>query len=161
GGGPRQVRSIRDFASRRRPGGDVAMNRLYVVESTPTATGARADHRLPLMAAEVELLAWLLAGELDAPPKKPIVEPPPRAEWVRAAAKDLAAHRGSSVIVAGDHQSPAVHALAYVLNVALGNVGKTVMLTDPVAAHPVHIISSLRDLVNDIDAEKVDVLLIL
>src|SRR5262249_37206151 len=114
GGGPRQVRAIRDFASRRRPGTDVEMNRLYVVESTPPATGARADHRLPLAAAEVELLTWLLAGELEALPQKPIVQPPPYAEWVRAVAKDLTAHRGSSVVVAGDHQSPAVHALAYV-----------------------------------------------
>ncbi len=30
------------------------MNRLYVVESTPSSTGARADHRLPVRAVEIE-----------------------------------------------------------------------------------------------------------
>ena len=30
------------------------MNRLYVIESTPTTTGAKADHRLPLRAVEIE-----------------------------------------------------------------------------------------------------------
>jgi len=36
------------------------MNRLYVVESTPTTTGAKADHRLPLKARQVESLASLM-----------------------------------------------------------------------------------------------------
>ncbi len=161
GCGPQQVRFIRDFASRRRPGSDVEMSRLYVVESTPTPTGARADHRLPLAAAEVEAFAWFLAAELGAVPKSANAGEPAHADWLRAVAKDLAAHRGSSLVVAGHHQSPVAHALAYVLNVALGNVGKTVVLTEPVAAQPVHTVSSLRDLVQDIDTEKVDVLLIL
>ena len=30
------------------------MSRLYVAESTPSSTGAKADHRLPLRAAEIE-----------------------------------------------------------------------------------------------------------
>ena len=29
------------------------MNRLYAIESTPTLTGAKADHRLPVKASEV------------------------------------------------------------------------------------------------------------
>ncbi len=40
------------------------MNRLYVVESTPSNTGAMADHRLPLRAAEIEAFALALAAEL-------------------------------------------------------------------------------------------------
>ncbi len=44
-GFPGSTRYIRDFAKRRDP--DVGnMNRLYVVESTMSATGAKADHRL-------------------------------------------------------------------------------------------------------------------
>ena len=43
-GFPGNVRYIRDFAKRRNPDGK--MNRLYVIESTPTTTGAKADHRL-------------------------------------------------------------------------------------------------------------------
>src|SRR4051812_28477363 len=50
GGFPGNVKYIRDFASRRNPDGN--MNRLYVIESTPSATGAKADHRLPIRAAD-------------------------------------------------------------------------------------------------------------
>src|SRR5258708_8124117 len=58
-GFPGNVRYIRDFAKRRNP--DAPMNRLYVVESTPSSTGAKADHRFPVRASEVEVLARDLA----------------------------------------------------------------------------------------------------
>src|SRR5271166_683684 len=57
-GFPGNVRYIRDFAKRRNPDGK--MNRLYVIESTPTTTGARADHRIPVRAAHVEWFAFSL-----------------------------------------------------------------------------------------------------
>ena len=40
------------------------MNRLYVVEPMPTPTGAKADHRLPLRAGDIEEFAWALAGAI-------------------------------------------------------------------------------------------------
>src|ERR1700691_5862370 len=49
-GFPGNVRYIRDFAKRRNPDGK--MNRLYVAESTPTTTGAKADHRAAVRASE-------------------------------------------------------------------------------------------------------------
>src|ERR1700687_4542706 len=51
-GFPGNTRYIRDFAKRRDPDGK--MNRLYVVESTPSSTGAKADHRLSLTATEID-----------------------------------------------------------------------------------------------------------
>ena len=54
-GFPGNVRYIRDFAARRNPDGN--MNRLYVIESTPTTTGAKADHRLPLVSVAIEVFA--------------------------------------------------------------------------------------------------------
>ena len=74
---------------------------------------------------------------------------------------DLVKHRGSSVLVAGDHQSPVVHALVHVMNDALGNVDKTVFYTDPVDANPVNRTESLHELVEDIRGGKVDLLVIL
>ena len=38
------------------------MNRLYVVESTPSSTGAKADHRLPMRGAIVKLSRGLCAA---------------------------------------------------------------------------------------------------
>ena len=161
GSGVGQVRHLRDFSARRRVTLGSTMNRLYAVESMPSVTGARADHRLALAATDVEVLAWALAAELGALPQKPKGPAPEYARWLEAVAKDLGAHRGTSIVVAGDHQPPGVHALAHVLNHALGNVGQTVVYTDPVAAEPVHSLASLKDLVTDMDAGKVEVLLIL
>ena len=60
--GAGSLRYARQFAARRRVrGGQTAMNRLYVVEPMPTPTGAKADHRLPLRAADIEVFAWALA----------------------------------------------------------------------------------------------------
>src|SRR5205807_3395370 len=74
---------------------------------------------------------------------------------------DLKAHHGSSVVIAGEHQSPVVHALAHAMNQALGNVGRTVIYTDPVNVNPINQADSLRDLVNDMRGGKVDMLFIL
>ena len=67
--GRNHVRHLRDFSARRKPGS--AMNRLYAVESSPTPTGARADHRLALSASDVAGFAWALAAELRAVPRGP------------------------------------------------------------------------------------------
>jgi molybdopterin-containing oxidoreductase family iron-sulfur binding subunit len=64
-------------------------------------------------------------------------------------------------VIAGDHQPPAVHALAHAMNQALGNVGQTVFYTEPVDANPVNQYESLYTLVQDMSAGKVDLLLIL
>src|SRR5437764_13722696 len=56
-------------------------------------------------------------------------------KFLLAAGKDLQNRRGSSVVIAGDHQPPAVHALAHAINQALGNIGKTVFYTAPVLWH--------------------------
>ena len=73
--GPGRLRYTRDFTARRKVRGNQhEMNRLYVVESTPSNTGAMADHRLPLRAAEIEAFTLALAAEvgvawpLPAPP---------------------------------------------------------------------------------------------
>src|SRR5262249_49329192 len=63
-GFPGNTRYIRDFAKRRNPDG--AMSRLYVVECTPTSTGAKADHRLPLRANEVSRVAQILPAGSSA-----------------------------------------------------------------------------------------------
>ena len=47
------------------------------------------------------------------------------------------------------------------MNQSLGNVGKTVLYTDPVDANPVNQTESIKELVGDINAGKVDLLIIL
>jgi molybdopterin-containing oxidoreductase family iron-sulfur binding subunit len=68
GGGPASIKYSRDFSTRRREGVDAeaadsgaSMNRLYAIESTPTLTGAKADHRLALKASEIAAAAQALS----------------------------------------------------------------------------------------------------
>jgi molybdopterin-containing oxidoreductase family iron-sulfur binding subunit len=158
-GFPGTARYARDFAARRNP--DANMNRLYVVESTPSSTGMKADHRLPLRASEVENFTRALAGALGVNDAAGSSGGAEAQKFVAALAKDLQSHKGLSVVTAGDHQSPAVHALAHAMNQALGNVGQTVFYTEPVDANPVNRSQSLHALVEDIRGGKVDVLMIL
>jgi MoCo/4Fe-4S cofactor protein with predicted Tat translocation signal len=156
-GYPGNVRYIRDFAEKRNP--DAEMSRLYVVESTPSSTGAKADHRLPLRAIQIEGLARQLSEFLALLGRGNFAAD--THPFVYAAATDLMAHKGASVVIAGDHQPPAVHALAHAMNAALGNVGKTVVYTEPVDANPVNQTESLRNLVSDMRAGNVDLLIIM
>jgi MoCo/4Fe-4S cofactor protein with predicted Tat translocation signal len=160
--GPGHVRYAREFSSRRdlAAGPASKLNRLYIVESMTTSTGAVADHRLPLRSTDIEDFARLLAvatGITVAPGRGAKI----RADWVSAVARDLSAHRGSCIVISGENQPPVVHALAHAINAALGNVGKTVVYTEPLEANPVNELESLRDLVNDLEAGQVESLLIL
>jgi molybdopterin-containing oxidoreductase family iron-sulfur binding subunit len=161
--GPGCLRYAHDFANRRKVlGRDARMNRMYVMESTPTSTGTMADHRLGLRASEIEGFARAVAQGLGV--LGGAAEPAssgPLAKWIEALVRDLQGHRGVSLVVAGDGQPPAVHALAHALNQALGNVGSTVIHTDPVEANPVDQTASLQALVADMDAGKVNLLVIL
>jgi MoCo/4Fe-4S cofactor protein with predicted Tat translocation signal len=161
--GPGHVRYAREFSSRRViEGTNAKLNRLYVVESMPTSTGAVADHRKPLRAGDIEAFARDVAAAAGvAGANSGAASSKIAAEWTRVVAKDLAAHRGTSLVIAGEEQPPAVHALAHAMNAALGNVGKTVYYTETLEANPVNEMESLRDLVNDINASKVDLLLML
>ncbi len=162
--GPGNVRHAREFATRRRLGAaktaSQAMNRLYVVETTPSLTGSMADHRLPLLPLEIESVTYALARALglDAPEPKGIEK---HAAWIKAAAADLEASKGRALVVPGEYQSPIVHAYAHRINHALGASGATVVYTRPVEADPVLHDDSLRELAGDMAAGKVETLVIL
>jgi molybdopterin-containing oxidoreductase family iron-sulfur binding subunit len=161
GGG--RLRWARDFAARRRVrGGKGDMSRLYAVETTPTTTGAVADHRLALRPSEIAVFTRALAARLGAGSGGDAKAlPPAAAPWLEAVARDLESHRGRSLVIAGDYAPVLVHALAHAINQALGNGGKTVSYTQTVAAEPVDGIASMRELVKDIAAGQVAALIII
>jgi MoCo/4Fe-4S cofactor protein with predicted Tat translocation signal len=143
--GPGHLRYMKQFYRRRkldtdpgveRVGGE--MNRLYVAEPTPTVTGSSADHRLPLRASQIDTFARALAAKLGIAGAEGGAALPPAAEkWLEGVAKNLQGHRGSSLVIAGEQQSPEVHAIVHAINAALSNVGNTLYYTDPVEANPV------------------------
>ncbi len=159
-GFPGNVRYARDFAKRRSPDAG-EMNRFYAVESSPTSTGAKADHRLPLPAASMAAFAAALAAALGVEAPSGANLSAEQSKFASAVARELQAHKGSSVLIAGDHLPPSVHALVYAMNQALGSVGRTVVYTEPVDANPMNQMESIKELVGDMRAGKVDMLFIL
>ena len=159
---PGFLRYSRDYIGRRKLMGNSAMNRLYVVESFHTTAGALADNRLPMRASDIGPFAAALAGMLGAgggaAPQGVTDE---EQKFLQALAKDLKANAGASIVLAGEQQPPEVHILAAQINQALGNVGKTVVYTDPVEIVPSDQAAGLRQLVADMNAGKVDMLVIL
>ncbi len=76
--------------------------------------------------------------------------------------KDLKAHAGRSAVVPGLYQDASVTMLALAINNALGNVGKTVLVgAEPVNPLPGDQIAELKGLVADLNAGKVNWLVIL
>ncbi len=158
---PASLRYAREFVDGRRVSdGRQEMNRLYVVESTPTITGAMADHRLRLQAGQIEGFARAVAQELGIEGGAAAPEGVP-AGWIAALVSDLQQSAGRSIVLAGDWQPPVVHALVHAINGALGNVGTTVVYTEPVEAQPVDQMQSLRELVTDMAAGQVGTLIML
>ena len=158
--GPGHLRYARDFTGRRRINQEQAdLNRLYVVESTPSSTGAMADHRLPLRPQEIETfirsLARLLGIEVSSGPMGR------HEQWITELARDLEKHRGTSLVIPGEQQPPVVHGLAHAINHRLGNVTRTVLYTDPVEDHPVNQLDSLQELVQDMKTGQVDVIAVI
>jgi molybdopterin-containing oxidoreductase family iron-sulfur binding subunit len=154
---PGTLKYARDFAARRRvTDGKSEMNRLYVIETTPTTTGASADHHWAMRPSEIGNAARTIAaglGVANAAGGTPTKE-------LDVVARDLLQHKGASIVIAGREAPPEIHALAHAMNGALGNVGKTVLYTDPLEANSVDQRQSLQELINDIDGGRVEMLVI-
>jgi len=173
GAHPAALAHARALRSARRPDeGRVA--RVYAVESSYSATGAVADHRLPLRAELVLPFAMALDATVSAAahalPEHGPAQSRPDAEFLRdgrvaafaaAVADDLLAHVGRGLVLAGPQQPPAVHALCHRLNGILGNVGGTVdYVAERAGSRPTHL-AALRALTAALLAGEVDTLLIL
>jgi len=163
------IKQARGFAEGR-AGEEVSpeMNRLYAAESTYTATGAAADHRLRISSRKIAQIAVAIATELQKSHKLELGAEFGEAgnlgekaeKWVRAVAADLAKHKGESLVVAGLGQPASVHALVALINHALENSGKTVRYL-PTFDEAGEGADQLLALVKAIGEGKVDTLVIL
>ena len=133
------------------------MNRMYVVETMPTVTGFKAEHRLALKPSEIASFAAALASG-SAPQG---LRMPEQQKFFTAVLEDLKAAGGKCVVIPGEQAPPAVHAAAYALNAALGAVGKTVVYTETVNPMPSEQVADLKSLVADMNAGKVQWLVML
>jgi molybdopterin-containing oxidoreductase family iron-sulfur binding subunit len=172
---PGTLKYARDFAARRRiTEGKKEMSRLYVVETTPTTTGAAADHHWAVKPSELQAISSMISAFVQTGLEPQLIlgvresatqsaESGPKApspDLLKSIARDLQQHQGAGIVMPGKEAPPAVHALAHAMNDALGNVGKTVLYTDPLEANPVDQRQSLQELIADIDGGRVEMLVI-
>ena len=105
------------------------MSRLHSVESTLSATGSAADHRLRLSASQISSFVALIGAEIlrqSGGDQSLIARLKAAGEgfdvdekWVKECASDLVAKSGKSLVVAGDHLPKEVHATVFAINEAL------------------------------------------
>ncbi|HEX6835481.1 MAG TPA: oxidoreductase, partial [Polyangia bacterium] len=159
-GMPMSLAYSRAWAQRRRISGPAETpSRMYAVECAPSVTGMSADHRLRRRSSEVAHVARAVAAALPgiaAPLGAGVAGADP---FVTAVARDLAARPpGRTLVVVGERQPPAVHALGLAMNAALGNLGRTVRFVEPVLPAGDR---DLRALVGELRDGAVDTLVIL
>ena len=155
------VLPVKQFSKGRRPEpnaeGVASMNRLYAIESNYSITGAMADHRLRLKSADIRNFAADLAGTLGAMPALNVVNgSDKRGKFLSALVKDLKAHQGKALVVAGPRQSPEVHAVVAAINQTLA---APVVYTRIEGYQPQ--VAALKELAADISKGAVDTLVIL
>ncbi len=142
------------YAERHRYEEGKTPNRLYVVESMPTVTGFKAEHRLGLRPSELAPFAAALAGSGT-------VADPAQQKFLAALLGDLKKSSGRCVVIPGEQAPASVHAAAYALNASLGAIGKTVVYTETVNPMPSEQVADLKALVADMQAGKVEWLVML
>jgi molybdopterin-containing oxidoreductase family iron-sulfur binding subunit len=158
--GPGRLAYARQFAERRRVRAAAdSMSCLYAVESTPTLTGAAADHRQAVKPSQVEIIAAALAKAvgLNVPVEAGRANEDLAQSWIGAAAEALQAAGQKAVVIAGEHQTAYVHALAMTINQRLGSAG--VSFIEPPHSMPVD--GDLAALCREIETGTVATLFIL
>ncbi|HVX42111.1 MAG TPA: 4Fe-4S dicluster domain-containing protein [Gemmatimonadaceae bacterium] len=151
--GPFHLRYARQFADNRRLASPSApMNRLYAIESTVSPTGAAADQRFAVRPREIGSIVQSLLTAVRGGGAAP--------GWVAAIARDLAAHRGQAVVIAGSGLAEADRRAIDEINAALGATGTLAwyapspLLGGSVALHP------FGELVAALHARTVDTLIV-
>jgi Fe-S-cluster-containing dehydrogenase component/anaerobic selenocysteine-containing dehydrogenase len=131
----------RQFAERRLPEPG-PMNRLWCIEGSMSATGAFADHRLPLRPGlQGKLLLYLLRevekrrgtdladsaflATVDISPEELGID----IHILQALVEDLSSHPGRSVVLVGDRLPASAHSLSWALNASLDNLGTSLTPT--------------------------------
>ena len=138
GAGPAQLRYVRDFSRRRRVEGNSSnLNRLYVAESTPTITGAMADHRFVLAPSALRAFGMAVAAGKGPSKWNPVLQ-------------DFRAHPGQSLVLTGDSLPNELHEFARSWNQPL-------QIAEPIISAA----DSLGNLIQDIERGQVQALVIL
>ncbi len=143
------------YAERHRYEEDKPMNRMYVIETMPTVTGFKAEHRLSVKPSRLVAIAEGLAGGNAA------AGDAGEQRFLAALLDDLKKSGGRAVVIPGEQAPAEVHLAAIRMNEQIGAVGKTVVYTDTVNPLPTEQNADLRALAGDMAAGKVEWLVML
>lgn len=159
---PGSLRYSREVMSRRNLRERKEMNRLYAFESHPTEFGAVSDHRYPVRTSQILAVALAIAARVGVAgmPSASLPEGVSQ-DVIAAVAEDLLSARGSSVVVPGDHLPPQVHAVCHAINDALGNMGRTVIVSAPVLPETRNATADLKEFAQLLESESVKFLLMI
>jgi molybdopterin-containing oxidoreductase family iron-sulfur binding subunit len=158
---PFQLADTRAFAERRNYEGSGFShpNQLFVAEPSPTITGSMADERIAVSARDIGPAVHLLAGRLGIADETRSDDLAPKS-WVDRWATKLQSSRGRSLVIAGLRQPPIVHQWVYLINSALGNIGRTLIfrIIEPAGLFPFR---SINELADDLAASRAQAVIIL
>ena len=155
---PGSLAHARAFTAPRRLGEAPDTNRLYVLEPTPTLTGAYADARLARPPHEIEAALRRIASRLGVGVDPGRAADPAQDRWEAAVVKALDGARGQALVVAGPNVSAAGRALAYALT---SHLSGPLAFIEPVERSPLDHGASIAALADDLRAGRVDTLLML
>ena len=151
------VENTRTFAQSRKLEDETgSMSRLYVAESTFSITGGQADHRLRMKPSRIAAFAAAVADELGIGPGTPASFDEREAEHIEVIADDLREAGANGIVLAGEAQDPAVHALCMAINEELGSLGSTVELLDTGDAPRPPQEEALQELVGEMNEGVID-----
>ena len=143
---PGSLRYARDFVAARRVEPDEGeMSRLYCVETSPTATGAKRGSSTRAQAERGRGVRARGRRGARARRRRRGCVAPEHAAWIEALVARSQEERGRKPGRSPARSSrPPSTLLAHAMNQALGNVGKTVVYTEPVEAAPQNQLEALR-----------------
>lgn len=149
--GPQQVGASRAWVeARRRSLREGPLLAMHAVAPSPTLTSAKADYHLTVAQHELLPLANALLTKRRGGET-------PIAQWTDTVVAALEGAQGRSIVLAGTHQPAEVHAATHRINAAYGNIGTTVVYTQPVVAQA----EPLQELVEAMRQGEVAMLVIL
>lgn len=150
GPGPMQAINARAWGERHGEAPSDGRMRLFMAETTPTLTGAKADRRIGIPPSRLAMLAKAIVGG----GKVTLTEA--ELAWAEEARQALESARGRSLLTVGRYAPPQVQAVAAEVNATLGNAG-----SQPPAGFVPDAGGSFLDLVRDINARRVAALVVL
>ncbi|MEM9082683.1 MAG: TAT-variant-translocated molybdopterin oxidoreductase, partial [Planctomycetota bacterium] len=141
---------------------DTTMSRVYQIESTMSATGGQADHRLAVKPTDIASYAAIIAQGLGLNGLQNIALPEKLDQkLVDAIVADLASAGRRAVVIAGEQTTPEVHALVATINDHLGAIGSTVVYRPVDGDAASSSADSVATLAAALDADQVDTLVVI